>query len=196
MAGTQGSLTCRENLRHGRRLYFPPKEGMLWIFFARKIRRLWPGSNPRSWVPEASMLTTRPPKPLLSFNKTQFRIVVGLLTGHNTLRRHFYSIGLTNNPLCRRCGTEEETSFHILSKVWSLGFTHTCISGFRFLGHRGYWESVWGPSGTLVKEQGSLDLVSDFGHKGPIIRPGASGPQGLEPNYCSNLITNKISSVN
>ena len=36
---------------------------MLWIFFARKIRRLWPGSNPRSWVPEASMLTTRPPKP-------------------------------------------------------------------------------------------------------------------------------------
>ena len=41
------------------RLYFPPKEGMLWIFFARKIR-----SNPRSWVPEASMLTTRPPKPL------------------------------------------------------------------------------------------------------------------------------------
>jgi hypothetical protein len=31
----------------------PPKEGMLWTF-----------SNPRSWVPEASMLTTRPPKPL------------------------------------------------------------------------------------------------------------------------------------
>ena len=33
-------------------------------FFARKIRRLRPRSNPRSWVPEASMLTTRPPKPL------------------------------------------------------------------------------------------------------------------------------------
>jgi hypothetical protein len=46
------------NLRHG-------KEGMLWIFFARKIRRLRPGSNPRSWVPEASMLTTRPPKTLI-----------------------------------------------------------------------------------------------------------------------------------
>ena len=30
-------------------------------FFARKIRRLRPGSNPRFWVPEASMLTTRPP---------------------------------------------------------------------------------------------------------------------------------------
>jgi hypothetical protein len=33
-------------------------------FFARKIRRLRPCLNPRIWVPEASMLTTRPPKPL------------------------------------------------------------------------------------------------------------------------------------
>jgi hypothetical protein len=43
---------------------YSPKEGMLWIFFARMIRQLWLGSNPWSWVPEASMLTTRPPKPL------------------------------------------------------------------------------------------------------------------------------------
>jgi len=34
------------------------------VFFARKIRRLQPGLNPRTWVPEASMLTTRPLKPL------------------------------------------------------------------------------------------------------------------------------------
>jgi hypothetical protein len=34
---------------------------MLWIF---KIRRLRSGANPRSWVPEASMQTPRPPKPL------------------------------------------------------------------------------------------------------------------------------------
>jgi len=33
-------------------------------FFARKIRQPRPGVNPRSWVPEASTLTTRPPKPL------------------------------------------------------------------------------------------------------------------------------------
>jgi hypothetical protein len=42
----------------------PPKEGMQWIFPAGKIRRLRSGANPRSWVPEASMLTPRPPKPL------------------------------------------------------------------------------------------------------------------------------------
>ena len=51
---------------------------------------------------------------LLSFNRTKSRVVIGLLTGHNTLRRHVYVIGLSNNPLCRKCGIEEETSVHIL----------------------------------------------------------------------------------
>jgi hypothetical protein len=46
----QGSFTCRKSATWDRRLYFP-SEG-----------RLRPSSNPRSWVPEASMLTTRPPK--------------------------------------------------------------------------------------------------------------------------------------
>jgi hypothetical protein len=37
---------------------------MLRIFSHRKkIQRLWSGSNPRTREPEASMLTTRPPKP-------------------------------------------------------------------------------------------------------------------------------------
>jgi hypothetical protein len=35
-------------------------------FYAEKIRRLRPGLNPRTWVPEFSMLTTRPPKPLVA----------------------------------------------------------------------------------------------------------------------------------
>jgi hypothetical protein len=38
--------------------------------FARKVRRLQPGSNPRSWVPEASLLTTRPPKPYATMRNT------------------------------------------------------------------------------------------------------------------------------
>jgi hypothetical protein len=30
---------------------------------------------------------------LLSFNRTQSRVVIGLLLGHNTLRRHLYIMG-------------------------------------------------------------------------------------------------------
>jgi len=57
----QGSLTCRKSATWDRRLYFPSEGRRAEDFFARKIRRLWLGLNPRS---EASTLTTRPPKPL------------------------------------------------------------------------------------------------------------------------------------
>ena len=54
---------------------------------------------------------------LLSFNRTQSRAVTGLLTGHNTLRRHLHLLGLLDSPLCRRCGVKEETSAHILCEL-------------------------------------------------------------------------------
>jgi hypothetical protein len=57
----KGSLTCQKSVTWDRRLYFP-SEGMLRTFSAWKIRRLRPGLNPRSWVPEASMLNIRPLK--------------------------------------------------------------------------------------------------------------------------------------
>jgi hypothetical protein len=45
------------NLRHGTDGFTsPPKEGVLRIFSPLKIRRLWPGLNPRTWVPKASTL--------------------------------------------------------------------------------------------------------------------------------------------
>jgi len=43
----------------------------------------------------------------LSFNMTQSRAVTGLLTGHNTLRRHLHLLGQLDSPLCRRCGVKE-----------------------------------------------------------------------------------------
>jgi hypothetical protein len=61
-----GSLTCRKPATWDRRLYFPSEGRHDVDFFPRKIRRLRPGLNSRSWVPEGSMLITRPPKSLRS----------------------------------------------------------------------------------------------------------------------------------
>ena len=59
-----GSFTCHKAGTWDRFFYFP-SEGRHTEDFpdARKIQRLRPGLNPRTRVPEASMLTTRPPKP-------------------------------------------------------------------------------------------------------------------------------------
>jgi hypothetical protein len=45
----------------GQVFYFPSEGRLAENCFNRS------GANPRSWVPEASMLTTRPPKPLLLY---------------------------------------------------------------------------------------------------------------------------------
>jgi hypothetical protein len=68
-----------------------------------------------------------------SYNRTQSRVVIGLLTGQNTLRRHLHLVALTNGPVCRRCGAEEETSALDLCTVRH-GFTQTYTSGLLFLG--------------------------------------------------------------
>ena len=63
-----GSFARRKFTTWGRRLYFHSEGRRAEDFFARKIRRLRPGLNPLTWVPKASTLTPRPPKPLGSFS--------------------------------------------------------------------------------------------------------------------------------
>jgi hypothetical protein len=65
---------------------------------------------------------------------TQSRVVIGLLTGNNTFRRHLYVMGLSNNPTCRKCGTEEETSVHILCECEALASFRHNTSGFLLFG--------------------------------------------------------------
>jgi hypothetical protein len=57
------------------------KEGMLRIFSPEKIQQLWLGANPRSWVPEASMLTIRLPK-LLQLLVGQILLVLEVSRSH------------------------------------------------------------------------------------------------------------------
>jgi len=68
---------------------------------------------------------------LFSSNRTQTKVVIGLLMGHNTLRRHLCIMGLGNNPICRKCGIVEETSLHILCEREALAsLRHTYLGSF------------------------------------------------------------------
>jgi len=66
----------------------------------------------------------------LSINRTQSRAVTGLLTGHNTLRRHLHILGLSDSPLCGRCGAEEETLVHILCECEALASLRHVYLGY------------------------------------------------------------------
>ena len=61
----------------------------------------------------------------------QSRVVTGLLTGRNTLRRHLYLLGLLDSPLCWKCGVREETSAHILCECEALtSLIHAYLGSF------------------------------------------------------------------
>jgi len=69
----------------------------------------------------------------LSFNRTQSRAVTGLVTGRNTLRRNLHLLGLSDSPLCRRCGAEDETLAHILCECEALASLRHVYLGCLFL---------------------------------------------------------------
>ena len=69
----------------------------------------------------------------MTFNRIQSRAVIGLLTGHNTVRRHLYLLGLHDSPLCRKCGVGEETSAHILCECEILASFRQAHLGSFFL---------------------------------------------------------------
>jgi len=102
----------------------------------------------------------------LSVNTTKFRAVTGLLTGHNTLRRHLHLIGVSDSPLCRRRETEEETSAHILCEFEALASHRHTYLGYLSLEPEDNKNVNLGAIWNFSKVT-RLPLI-DKGHKGPV----------------------------
>ena len=93
---------------------------MLRIFTSVKIQRLRSSLNPQTWVPEASMLTTRPPKPSWDLEKL-LTVMFLNLCGRGQLK-------------CE--GTLAETKF-LLSAKWTSPFKSAGASVLSNTGSRG-----------------------------------------------------------
>jgi hypothetical protein len=85
-------------------------------FSSNHYRRRWWNLGDSQW--QAKELISGPCRGtrigLLSLTRVQSRVVIGLLTRHNTLHRHLHLMGLPDSPLCRKYGAEVENSAHIL----------------------------------------------------------------------------------
>jgi hypothetical protein len=77
-------------------------------------------------------------------------------------------MGLCNDPMCRKCGTEEETSVHVLCECEALAsLRHAYLGSFildaeviRELGTGAMWNFTMGT--------GSYSLVQNMGHRGSV----------------------------
>ena len=110
---------------------------------------------------------------VMSFNRTQSRAVIGLLTVHNTLRRHVYLLGLQDCPMCRKCGVMEETSDHILCESDALASLRHAYLGSFFLEPKDIQSISLGAICSFSKASGLPWL--NMWDKGPALRPSCIG---------------------
>ena len=101
----------------------------------------------------------------LSCNRTQSRTVTGLLTGHNTLRRHLHLLGLSVHCV-GGCGAEDETSAHILCECEALASLRHVYLGSFFLEPEDIKCISLGAMWNFRKATGLPRI--DVGHTGPI----------------------------
>jgi len=71
-------------------------------------------------------------------------------------------MGLTNNPICRKCGTQKETSVHVLCACEALASLKTLISSSFFLDPEDIRKLNIGAIWKFAK-QGSSNLVIEHG---------------------------------
>ncbi len=71
---------------------------------------------------------------LLLKGRKEFSEAVQLITGHNFLQRHKVIAQEDDDPLCRSCGEDEETSHHVVCSRMSCFRSHSAESPW----HSGY----------------------------------------------------------
>jgi hypothetical protein len=98
----------RQNIRRRMQWWLDRQHLMRWQGLVGTLRQ----ASELIWGPRAAAKTT-----LMSFNRAQSRVVTGLLTDHNTLRRHLHVMG---SPLHRKCGAGEETSAPVFCECEAL----------------------------------------------------------------------------
>jgi hypothetical protein len=100
-------------------------------FFTWKIRWLWLGSNPWSWVPGASMLTTRPPEPLVCYSNLSpyswffsCLFVLGILIFKGLTARLYKLFGVKRVSILKALFI----CYNISLSVWCLRYRHNSVS--------------------------------------------------------------------
>jgi len=65
--------------------------------------------------------------------KKYLQIITGLLTGHVAVNRHLTVMKIRTDPLCSKCGEEEETAYHFLGRYNAMMMAHYSMFGSYFM---------------------------------------------------------------
>ncbi len=78
---------------------------------------------------------------LLRKGRKEFSEAVQLITGHNFLQRHKVIVQEDDDPLCRSCGEDEETSHHVIAECPAFAATRLRVLGTPVLQGTLHWST-------------------------------------------------------
>ena len=64
----------------------------------------------------------------MGLSRKHLCIITGLLTGHVALNRNLTVMKIHTDPVCPKCGEEEETAYHFLGSCSAMMMAHYGIS--------------------------------------------------------------------
>ena len=80
---------------------------------AQKFKNHWNSLNTARQARNSIKINDRNTKYLLSLSRSNIKRLTSILTGHNTLKKHLHTIGISTDPYCDMCG-DIETTEHFL----------------------------------------------------------------------------------
>uniref|UniRef100_A0A1B6IU09 Reverse transcriptase zinc-binding domain-containing protein n=1 Tax=Homalodisca liturata TaxID=320908 RepID=A0A1B6IU09_9HEMI len=99
-----------------------------WIRAEHERRSLHPGLRMSRMVLQSP--SSKVASDLLSLNRSMSSQVIGLITGHGHLRKHLHRVGiLQEDPLCRMCDNQEETTGHLIFDCPAIVREHYAVFG-------------------------------------------------------------------
>ena len=78
---------------------------------------------------------------ILRKGRKEFSEVVQLISGHNFLQRHKVIVQEDDDPLCRSCGEEEETSHHVVAECLAFAAIRLRVLGTPVLQGTLHWST-------------------------------------------------------
>ena len=103
----------------------------------------------KQWFPTPNPLVA---KQLMRLTRRSFSTIVQIITGHNYMNRHNAVVGDTDDPLCRLCMEDEESTLHIVAECPALARHRQEIFEVPFLETPLHWTDQMSAflSGTLI----------------------------------------------
>ena len=116
-------------------------------------------------------------KKFLSMTRLQLSAVVQIITGHNFMNRHQAVVGDTDDPDCRLCLEDEETSFHVVAECPALAEQRLLILGDPFLKTPLIWSDQMA---TFLSGRSISRLLGLEDSEAPALEVGADDPRGVD----------------